>query len=167
MLVGPGLFHHHLGETGEDSPTVLQHVDQAFATSFAISLFIATGLSLVAAFLVSWFIVRRVAQPVADSESSRSRLLSDLAHELPTPLATLVVDVDGLKDGVVAGDAHSYATMREQIGRLRRLSDDLRHKASVHPSWATRTGSLVASLANEIEPFDDGCSALCAEQLSA
>jgi len=53
VLVGPGLFHHYLAETNEDSPMVLQRADQAFAISFAISLFIATGLSLVAAFLVS------------------------------------------------------------------------------------------------------------------
>jgi len=131
VLVAPGLFHYHLAQTGETDPLVQHHAEEAFATSFAIALLIATLLSLIAAGAVSWFLVRRVAHPVeeladaaetlasgsfdvdvpdaafsseisrltdafegmatklADNETTRRQLLSDLAHELRTPLATL------------------------------------------------------------------------------
>lgn len=171
VLVAPGLFHYHLAQTGETDPEVQHHAEEAFATSFAISLLLATLVSLIAAGVVSWFIVRRVAHPVeeladavetlasgqfevdvpdaafsseiarltdafegmatrlADSEATRRQLLSDLAHELRTPLATLEAYVDGLEDDVLPHDPATYVTMREQVARLRRLSGDLREAA--------------------------------------
>jgi len=171
VLVAPGLFHYHLALTGETDPLVQHHAEEAFATSFAIALLLATVLSLIAAGLVSWFIVRRVAHPVeqladaaetlaagrfevdvpdaafsseiarltdafegmatklADNETTRRQLLSDLAHELRTPLATLEAYVDGLEDHVLAPEKATYATMRDQITRLRRLAGDLRETA--------------------------------------
>jgi signal transduction histidine kinase len=171
VLVAPGLFHYHLAQTGETDPLVQHHAEEAFATSFAIALLIATLLSLVAAGVVSWFVVRRVAHPVeeladaaevlasgsfdvdvpdaafsseisrlidafegmatklADNETTRRQLLSDLAHELRTPLATLEAYIDGLEDDVLPDDAATFTTMREQTARLRRLSGDLREAA--------------------------------------
>lgn len=64
-LVAPSLFNEHLARTGEDSPMVREHAAQAFASSFAISLALAMVAALSAAGLVSWFLVRRVAHPVA------------------------------------------------------------------------------------------------------
>jgi signal transduction histidine kinase len=171
VLVAPSLFHYHLAQTGETDPLVQHHAEEAFATSFAIALLIATVLSLVAAGAVSWFLVRRVAHPVeeladaaetlasgsfdvdvpdaafsseisrltdafegmaaklADNETSRRQLLSDLAHELRTPLATLEAYIDGLEDDVLPDDTATFATMRDQTARLRRLSGDLREAA--------------------------------------
>lgn len=171
-IVAPGLFRSHLMRTGEDSPDVQLHAQQAFDTAFAISLALSMVLSLVAAVLVSWFLVRRVAHPVeeladaaeqvaggtyavevpdagfsselarladsfehmasrlAETEVTRTRMLADLAHELRTPMATLEAYIDGLEDGVVPDDPTSYATMREQIARLRRLAGDLREAAA-------------------------------------
>jgi signal transduction histidine kinase len=170
-VVAPSLFRYHLAQTGETDPMVQRHAEEAFAASFAIALLLATVLSLVAAGLASWFIVRRVAHPVeeladaaetlaaggfevdvpvtafsseiarltnafermatklADTETTRRQMLSDLAHELRTPLATLEAHVDGLEDLVLPHDEATYATMRDQIIRLRRLSGDLREAA--------------------------------------
>jgi two-component system sensor histidine kinase BaeS len=164
-LVAPALFSEHLARTGEDSPMVREHAAQAFASSFAISLGVALLAALTAAGLVSWFLVRRVAHPVAaladaadalaagnhqvrapaggfgselerlsgafdhmaaqlaDTDAARTRMLADLAHEVRTPLATLEAYIDGLEDGVVAADAASYQTMRDQVARLRRLAE--------------------------------------------
>ena len=66
ILVAPGLFHNHLAAAGVDSPDVQLHAEEAFASSFAISAAVATGVSLVAAGLVSWFLVRRVSRPVEE-----------------------------------------------------------------------------------------------------
>ncbi len=73
---------------------------------------------------------RRMSSRLSDTEASRTRLLSDLAHEIRTPLATLEAYIDGLEDGVVTPDATSWATMRDQVSRLRRLTADLRETAA-------------------------------------
>ncbi len=72
----------------------------------------------------------RMSARLSDTEASRIRLLSDLAHEIRTPLATLEAYIDGLEDGVVAADASSWSTMRDQVLRLRRLTADLRETAA-------------------------------------
>ncbi len=171
-LVAPGLFHAHLSRFGMMTPEVTRHAEEAFSSSFVISITVAMVASLLAAGLVSWFLVRRVARPVedlavaaetvaggtytvklprepfaselealstsfahmadrlAETETGRTRLLADLAHELRTPLATLEAYIDGLEDGVVAPSEESYATMRGQVSRLRRLAIDLRESAA-------------------------------------
>lgn len=72
----------------------------------------------------------RMSSRLSDTEASRIRLLSDLAHEIRTPLATLEAYIDGLEDGVVAPDPASWSTMRDQVSRLRRLTADLRETAA-------------------------------------
>ena len=56
----------------------------------------------------------------------RRDFVANVSHELRTPLATLEVYIDGLEDDVVPHEEKSYATMRDQVDRLRRLSLDLR-----------------------------------------
>ena len=65
-LVAPGLFHDHLSHFGMMAPDVTAHAEQAFASSFAIAITVAMAASLLAAGLVSWFLVRRVARPVEE-----------------------------------------------------------------------------------------------------
>jgi two-component system sensor histidine kinase BaeS len=60
------------------------------------------------------------------TEATRSAMLADLSHELRTPLATLEAYIDGMEDQVVPTDAASYAVMRDQVSRLRRLAGDVR-----------------------------------------
>ena len=171
-LVAPSLFHEHLMQGGVQDPEVNMHAEEAFASSLGIAAAIAAVASLIAAGLVSWFIVRRVARPVeelaqsaeavaaghyevtvpsvtfsaefvqlsgsfahmsqrlAETETTRTRLFADLAHELRTPLATLEAYIDGMEDEVLAHDAASWATMRDQVDRLRRLATDLREVAA-------------------------------------
>ena len=57
-------------------------------------------------------------------------MLADLAHELRTPLATLEAYIDGMEDQVVPTDGASYAVMRDQVARLRRLVVDLRESSA-------------------------------------
>jgi signal transduction histidine kinase len=70
-----------------------------------------------------------MATRLANTEATRRQLLSDLAHELRTPLATLEAYVDGLEDDVLPAAPGTFETMRDQIARLRRLSGDLREAA--------------------------------------
>lgn len=63
---------------------------------------------------------------LAATDMSRRQLLADLAHELRTPAATLEAHIDGMEDGIVPATAEAYAVMRQQVARLRRLTNDIR-----------------------------------------
>ncbi len=67
-----------------------------------------------------------MAVQLAATDASRRLLLADLAHELRTPLATLEAHIDGLEDGIAPATPDTYAVMRHQVARLRRLTNDLR-----------------------------------------
>lgn len=58
-------------------------------------------------------------------ERRRLELVGDVAHELRTPLATLQGNIEGLLDGVVQPSPQTWARLDHEIGRLRRLVDDL------------------------------------------
>jgi signal transduction histidine kinase len=69
--------------------------------------------------------LQRMGDRLADTERARSQLLADLAHEMRTPLATLELYAEALADDVVPRN-ESVATIQAQIGRLQRLTEDLR-----------------------------------------
>jgi two-component system sensor histidine kinase BaeS len=58
-------------------------------------------------------------------ESTRRRLLADLAHEMRTPIATLGAYLDGLEDGVVTVGGDTMTVLRTQTARLSRLAEDI------------------------------------------
>lgn len=57
-------------------------------------------------------------------QESRARLFSDLAHEMRTPIAVLIAQLEGMEDGVVSAE-ESSAVLRAQADRLARLSADI------------------------------------------
>lgn len=66
-----------------------------------------------------------MAAALESAELRRRQLLSDLAHELRTPLATIEGYVEGVRDGVVPPTAETWAVLETASGRVRRLVDDL------------------------------------------
>jgi len=58
-------------------------------------------------------------------ESTRRRLLADLAHEMRTPVATLDAYLEGLEDGVATLDSNTVGVLRAQASRLTRLAEDV------------------------------------------
>src|SRR5258708_18345810 len=58
-------------------------------------------------------------------EWRRGALVSDVAHERRTPLTIIDGQLTGVEDGVYPLDFGLIASVREEIGRLRRLTDDL------------------------------------------
>lgn len=69
-----------------------------------------------------------MGRQLAETESTRSRLLSDLAHEMRTPLATLELYTDSLEFDLLPRN-EAINTIKEQIRRLERLAQDLREVA--------------------------------------
>ncbi len=67
----------------------------------------------------------QMAARLEASERLRHRLLSDVAHEVRTPVATLNAHLEGLEDGVVEATPETLAVLRAQGARLTRLAEDL------------------------------------------
>jgi signal transduction histidine kinase len=67
----------------------------------------------------------RMAATLSAVETTRRRLLSDLAHEMRTPLATIDAYLEGIEDGVASADAPTLGVLREQTHRLSRLAEDV------------------------------------------
>lgn len=68
-----------------------------------------------------------LAGSLASAEERRQRLLSDVAHELRTPLATIDAYLEGLADGVVEAAPETWQLLRTETARLGRLSEDIAH----------------------------------------
>lgn len=66
-----------------------------------------------------------MASQIEHTEDTRRQMLTDLGHELRTPIATIEGYLDGLEDGVVAWDGATLAVLRAQTHRLLRLTDDI------------------------------------------
>lgn len=66
-----------------------------------------------------------MAGQLAETETTRRRLIGDLAHELRTPLASLEATVEAVVDGVLPADGVTLATLRDQTARLQHLVADM------------------------------------------
>lgn len=59
------------------------------------------------------------------TELTRQRLLSDLAHEMRTPVSTVDGYLEAMQDGVAHADEPTLMMLREQTERLKRLAEDI------------------------------------------
>jgi signal transduction histidine kinase len=66
-----------------------------------------------------------MAGKLATIEGSRRRLLTDLAHEIRTPLASMEICVESLEDGAIDPGPEAWQILSSQIDRISRLADDL------------------------------------------
>lgn len=66
-----------------------------------------------------------MAASLGSAEKRRRQLLSDVAHELRTPLATIDAYLEGLADGVVEPGAETWKILRTEARRLDRLTEDV------------------------------------------
>ena len=70
-----------------------------------------------------------MAQELAAAETVRRNMVTDVAHELRTPLSNLRGYMEAIKDGLVEPDATTIDTMHEEVGVLTRLIEDLQELA--------------------------------------
>lgn len=66
-----------------------------------------------------------LADRLEHTEQVRRQMLSDLAHEMGTPLSVLTAYLDGLQDGVVDWNNANHTIMANQLTRLTRLMEDI------------------------------------------
>ena len=69
--------------------------------------------------------VNTLATALAGTETRRTRLLGEVAHEMRTPLTALDGYMEGLIDGVFAPEPEILGAASDELRRLRRLADDL------------------------------------------
>jgi histidine kinase len=69
--------------------------------------------------------VNALGAALNETEQRRARLVSDLSHELRTPITALDGFLEGLGDGVFQPDAETLSAMRSETRRLERLAADL------------------------------------------
>ena len=66
-----------------------------------------------------------MAAQLEQTERRRRELLSDVAHELRTPLATIDGYLQAISDGVMQPDERVLGSVHGEVARLTRLADDL------------------------------------------
>lgn len=69
--------------------------------------------------------VNELSATLEATEDRRARLVSDLSHELRTPITALDGFLEGLSDGVFTADAATIEAMRSETRRMQRLARDL------------------------------------------
>ena len=69
--------------------------------------------------------VNALGQALEDTEERRAQLVSDLAHEMRTPITSIDGFLEGLEDGVFEPDVETLGAMRGETRRLQRLAADL------------------------------------------
>ncbi|GAA3239159.1 HAMP domain-containing sensor histidine kinase [Actinocorallia longicatena] len=79
----------------------------------------------------------QMADSLQHSEERQRRMISDIAHELRTPLANIRGYVEAVQDGLLEPDAELFASLHEEALLQQRLIDDLQELA------LAESGSLV------------------------
>ena len=69
--------------------------------------------------------INTLAARLGDVETTRRRILADLAHEMRTPLASIEAHLEAVEDGVRELDEPTLAVLHDGTGRLRRLAEDI------------------------------------------
>lgn len=89
-----------------------------------------------------------MAAQLEHTEDTRRRMLSDLAHEMRTPIAVLAVYLEALQDGVTTWTEATGELMDEQLTRLTRLVEDINDVSRAEEGRITldRTEEPVADL---------------------
>ena len=70
--------------------------------------------------------INDLAARLEDVETTRRRILTDLAHEMRTPIATIEAHLEAVEDGVRELDEPTLAVLHGGTRRLQRLADDIR-----------------------------------------
>jgi histidine kinase len=101
--------------------------------------------------------VNTLAMALDTTEERRVRLISEVAHELRTPLSTVEGYLEGLLDGVFEPSEEIFAASGREVKRLKRLADDLnqlsRTEENAYPLGLTRIdlAALATDVTNHIQ----------------
>jgi len=80
--------------------------------------------------------VNRLSSALSEHETARKRWMSDMAHELRTPLSIISGELEAMSDGVRPLNREQLDSVRDEVGHLSALIDDL------HSLTLTDSGAL-------------------------
>ncbi len=87
-----------------------------------------------------------LAQSLQSSANSQKKIITDVAHELRTPIAVIVAEIEAIQDGIHQADEGTMQLLHRQIFALKNLVNDL-HELSE---------SDLGSLKYQMRQFDIG-----------
>ena len=105
-----------------------------------------------------------MADALEESERQRRRLVSDIAHELRTPLANIQGHIEAMQDGLMDPDRQNLDTVHRQSQYLNRLVNDLNLLAQTEASELTlvtepeSVAALLERVAASFRPRAEGQS---------
>ena len=140
-VVAPRLFRMHLLQAGVPDSHVLVHAEAAFRSALGIAVTLGVVMSLFAAGIVSWFLVRRISSPIES--------LAEAAEELAAGRFDFTPDDRGFSREFVALN-DSFAGMATQLQR----SNESRVKMLADLAHELRTP--LATLQAYIDGLEDG-----------
>ncbi len=124
-VVAPGLFRHHLTQSGVTSAPVRHHAEEAFAVTVAVALTVAAVAALITAGVASWVLVQQVTRPIeqlaaaadavavgrydVDLPSASTTELQRLADAY-THMATRLADTDAARSRLLSDLSHELRT---------------------------------------------------------
>lgn len=78
--------------------------------------------------------INSLAAELREMDRRMTVVIGDVAHELRTPLATIDGYIEGLIDGIVTPGPATYTLLHHEVGRLRRMVQDLQEVTRNHSS---------------------------------
>ena len=76
----------------------------------------------------------RMAEALEIQEGLRKKLITNLAHELRTPLSAMRGELEGMIDGVLPMDQAQLGSLHEEVGRLQRMLEGIEDLAQAQAS---------------------------------
>ena len=67
----------------------------------------------------------RMAENLEKQESLRKKLISNVAHELRTPITAIKGEVEGMMDGLVPADKEHLHSLYEEINRIKKILEGI------------------------------------------
>lgn len=141
VVVAPGLFRHHLEMTGENSPIVQQHAQEAFESSFGLALVAAAVVAVAAAVFLSWFLTRRVIRPIGELAEAAESVAAG-HYDIAVPSTGFGRELDAL--------SRSFRDMADELA----ATDDARARLLADLAHEIRTP--LATLEAHIDGMEDG-----------
>jgi two-component system, OmpR family, sensor histidine kinase BaeS len=90
----------------------------------------------------------KMAQKLDLQESLRRKLISNVAHELRTPLGAMRSEMEGIMDNIVPLDKKQIQSLYEETGRLKHILDGIEDLAQAEASSLS-----MAKQSIELKPF--------------
>ena len=79
----------------------------------------------------------RMAQELQTLEELRRKLLTNVAHELRTPLGAIRAELEGMMDGLIPAGKEQLQSLHDETGRLKRMLEGMEDVAHAQASALT------------------------------